>query len=601
MLKWIFGFFCFSLSIVTFANAADSLSLNPEIPYILNTFFLLFSAALVMWMAAGFCMLESGLVRSKSIAVICLKNIMIYAIACICYYMLGYNLMFTDVGSWIGSFQFFVAPTAMELNLLSGEKVSWSLLFASGYFSLAFVFFQMVFVATTASIISGALAERVKLWSFFIFVCGLCSFIYPVVGAWTWGGGWLAKMGFQDFAGSTVVHSTGGWAALVGVLLVGPRLGKYKKNGEVVPTPASNVPLATLGMFILWFGWLGFNGGSVLSLGSAFDASKIGLVFFNTNLAASAGVILSLFVGVLLFKKVQILLILNGALAGLVAITAAPDIPNPLIALFIGGMGGVLATLAVPLLERWKIDDVVGAIPVHLVGGIWGTIAVGIFTKASILTQIIGVVSVGAFVLLTAGLLWLILNRSLGLRVSESTEILGQDIVELGIEAYPEFLNLEDLQGNSAKKLEKKTDEIPSNCLLAIELNKKEDLQPLMEGFASSHVPKIISKQSYLDIKLCLEEFITNIFDYGYSEIKVNPKVKVFLYEHSDYFIFDLIDNAKPFNLLKHSKVADTTSPLMERPIGGLGISLIKQLSSKLEYIPQKEGNRFKIYKKIST
>lgn len=435
-------FFCSSSMATEVGSMETSIQ---EIHYILNTFLLLFSATLVMWMSAGFCMLESGLVRSKSTAVICLKNIVLYALACFCYYLLGYNLMFQDVGLFIGTLDFFVSPSAGEFSLLKGGTNHLSQVLSTGSFSLAGVFFQMVFVATTASIISGALAERVKLWSFFIFIIILCTFIYPVVGAWTWGNGWLAEMGFKDFAGASIVHSTGGWAALLGAWLIGPRAEKYDKQGNSVPTPASNVPLATLGTFILWFGWLGFNGGSVLSLSSAFDATTVGLVFFNTNLAAVGGVLSAMLVSLWLYKRVQVLLILNGAIAGLVAITAGPDIPNSLLALLIGSIGGVLATLAIPLLEKWKIDDVVGAIPAHLVAGIWGTLAVGIFTKASLFVQLLGVFSIGAFVLLSSAIVWLILKSTLGLRVSSSTEFLGQDIVELGIEAYPDFLNLEDL------------------------------------------------------------------------------------------------------------------------------------------------------------
>ncbi|MBE8221160.1 MAG: ammonium transporter [Bdellovibrionales bacterium] len=416
-----------------------------EINYILNTFLLLFSATLVMWMAAGFCMLESGLVRSKSTAVICLKNIVLYAGACACYYLLGYNLMFKDVGLWIGTLDFFVFPNIEELKLLSGANVNLQKLLSTGSFSLAIVFFQMVFVATTASIISGALAERVKMWSFFIFIAVFCIFIYPTVGAWTWGNGWLSQMGFKDFAGSTIVHSAGGWAALFGAWLVGPRSGKYNKNGKVVSTPASNVPLATLGTFILWFGWLGFNGGSVLSLSSVFDVATMAIVFFNTNLAAVGGVLSALGLSLLLYKQVKVLLVLNGAIAGLVAITAGPDISNPIFAFIIGSIGGVLSTLAIPVLEKFKIDDVVGAVPAHLVSGIWGTLAVGIFTEASFKIQLIGVVSVGLFVLTSSAIAWLIIKWTLGLRVSSSSEFLGQDITELGIEAYPEFLNIDDL------------------------------------------------------------------------------------------------------------------------------------------------------------
>ena len=423
--------------------------ISAEAKYIFNNFMLMFAAALVMLMAAGFCMLESGLVRSKSTAVICLKNIVIYAIACLTYFVIGYNLMYMDVGKYIGTFSFFTFPTAEEMELLGNPKNTAVLsnLHNGGAFSLTGVFFQMVFVATTASIISGALAERVKLWPFFVFILILTAFIYPIVGAWTWGNGWLAQVGFKDFAGSSIVHSVGGWAALVGIFFVGPRSGKYKKNGKVNPTPASNVALVTLGTFILWFGWIGFNGGSVLALDSTLNAATMGLVIFNTNIAAVGGVIVAMFLGVFIYKKVQILWILNGAIGGLVAITAGPDIPNPVWALFIGAVGGLLATLAVPVLDKFKIDDVVGAIPAHLVAGIWGTLAVGIFSDASFAIQLLGVVSIGAFVLLTSFVTWFIIKATMGVRVSKASEFLGQDVAELGIEAYPEFLNLEGLQG----------------------------------------------------------------------------------------------------------------------------------------------------------
>ena len=431
---------------IVYAKEAEGVFKDSEVRYILNTFLLLFSGALVMWMAAGFCMLESGLVSSKNTAIICLKNFVLYSIACLAFFLVGYNLMFLNVGQWIGSLKIFTFLTGEELRFFSdpenitNQKALWD----KGVVSLASVFFQMVFVATAASVISGALAERVRLWSFFIFVVILCAFIYPTTGAWTWGNGWLAQMGFKDFAGSTIVHSVGGWAALMGAFFVGPRKEKYK-DGKVRPTPASSIPLVTLGTFILWFGWLGFNGGSVLSLSSTLDAATIGLVFFNTNLAASGGVVAALVTGLLLYKRVQILVILNGALSGLVAITASPDISNPLLALLIGCIGSVLATLAAPLLNKMKIDDVVGAIPVHLVAGIWGTLAVGIFTEVPFHVQLIGVLSIGGFICLCSSLLWWILKRFMGLRVSEDSEMLGQDIIELGVEAYPEFVNLNAL------------------------------------------------------------------------------------------------------------------------------------------------------------
>ncbi len=419
-----------------------------EFSYMLTTLVLLLASALVMFMAAGFCMLESGLVRSKSVSIICLKNITIYALACLCYYFLGYNLMFEDVGTWIGTFKFLVDLKPEELQFLADSKQigAVSSLVEGGYFSLAGVLFQSVFVATTASVISGALAERVKLWPFLIFVGVLSIFIYPTVGAWTWGNGWLGQLGFKDFAGSTIVHSLGGWASLTGAIFLGARKGKFKENGEVVPTPPSNVPLVTLGVFILWFGWLGFNGGSVLSYARGLDAVNMGIVFFNTNLAAAAGICSTVAFCFFYYKKMRIMTVLNGALAGLVSITAGPDITNPGLALLIGAIGGLFATLSIPLLEKLKIDDVVGAIPVHLVGGVWGTLAVGIFTEASFKTQLIGVLSVAAFTLITSTLLWLLLERLFGIRISEDEEFLGQDLVELGVEAYPEFLNLDNMQ-----------------------------------------------------------------------------------------------------------------------------------------------------------
>lgn len=430
--------------ISSLALGADA-GVSPQTQYVLNNLLLFFSAALVMWMAAGFCMLESGLVRAKSTAIVCLKNLMLYAVACLAYFIVGYNLMYADFG-------IFVSPELFELGLLSSPENAEHLnaTTESGTFSMTTVFFQMVFVATTASIVSGSLAERVRLWSFLIFVFILSAFVYPIIGEWTWGGGWLSEMGFKDFAGSTIVHSVGGWAALAGILLIGPRVGKFKPDGTVVPTPASNVPLATLGTFILWLGWLGFNGGSQLALGSVADAAAVGLVFFNTNIAAVGGVITAMILGVVIHNRVQVLWILNGAISGLVAITAGPDIASPIYALIIGAVGGLVATLSVPVFEKLKIDDVVGAIPAHLVAGIWGTLAVGIFSDdATVLNQLIGVAAIGAFVFVCALAVWAVLKYTLGLRVSKDSEFLGQDIMELGIEAYPEFLSLEGIQSEA--------------------------------------------------------------------------------------------------------------------------------------------------------
>ena len=301
-------------------------------------------------------------------------------------------------------------------------------------------FFQMVFVATAASIVSGALAERVKMWPFFLFTLFLTAFIYPVVGAWTWGGGWLASMGFQDFAGSTIVHGTGGWAALAGMLVLGPRLGKFRKDGTVRATPPSNVVLVTLGVFILWFGWFGFNGGSQLALGSALDAVAMSNVLVNTNLAAAAGVLAALACSRFILGRTDMFAALNGAIAGLVSITAGPDITQPLWAVIIGAVGGVLCTVGIKALEKLKIDDVVGAVPAHLICGIWGTLAVCIAAGGNFGVQLVGVLAVGAFVFLISFLVWRAIDAVIGVRVSKNHERMGQDTAELKIDAYPEFV-----------------------------------------------------------------------------------------------------------------------------------------------------------------
>jgi Amt family ammonium transporter len=288
--------------------------------------------------------------------------------------------------------------------------------------------------------VSGALAERIKLWAFLIFAVVLTGIIYPIQGSWTWGGGWLSEMGFSDFAGSTIVHSVGGWAALSGAIILGARTGKYTSDGKINPMPGSNLPLATLGTFILWLGWFGFNGGSQLAMGSAADIRDISTIYINTNLAAAAGVVVALIATQVMYKKVDLTMALNGALGGLVAVTAEPLAPSPAIAIFVGAVGGLLVVLTVPLLDKLKIDDVVGAIPVHLIAGIWGTIAV-IFSNgdASIATQIIGIVAIGAFVVVTTGIVWTVLKMSIGIRVTEEEEVAGLDQKEIGMEAYPEF------------------------------------------------------------------------------------------------------------------------------------------------------------------
>ena len=423
------------------ANAAVS----TETAFVFNSFSFLVHGVLVMFMAAGFAMLESGLVRAKNTATICLKNIALYSIAGLMFYLIGYAVMYANVdGGWIGTFDFLYNPAESELGLLNAadagkEAANAALLKDSSYASMSDWFFQMVFVATAASIVSGVLAERIKLWPFMIFVVVLAAIIYPIQGSWVWGAGWLSEMGFSDFAGSTLVHSTGGWAALAGAVVLGARKGKYGPNGAVNPMPGANLLLATLGTFILWFGWFGFNGGSQLALGSAADVTAIAIVYVNTNLAAAAGVVVAMIMTQLMFKKVDLTLCLNGAIGGLVAITAGPDLQNHAYAILIGGIGGALVVIAVPLIDKMKIDDVVGAISAHLVSGIWGTLAVGIFGSGSIVTQFIGIVAIGAFVFVTSLIVWLILKATIGIRADVEEEMAGLDSSELGIEAYPEF------------------------------------------------------------------------------------------------------------------------------------------------------------------
>jgi Amt family ammonium transporter len=376
-------------------------------------------------------MLESGLVRSKNTATICLKNIALYSIAGFTFYVVGYNLMYLSVdGGLFGSFQIWVGDNS---DALAGN-------FDSGFAAESDWFFQMVFVATAASIVSGTLAERIKLWPFLTFVVILTGFIYPVQGAWQWGGGWLSNAGFSDFAGSTLVHSVGGWAALSGALILGARKGKYGPGGGIYPLPGANLPLATLGTFILWLGWFGFNGGSQLALASAADAIAISTIYINTNIAAVGGVLAAMALTQLVYKKVDLSLALNGAIAGLVSITAGPDTPSLGQALLIGAVGGILVVMLVPLLDRFKIDDVVGAIPAHLGAGIWGTMAVPFTnTDASFMAQAIGVVSIGSFVVVTSTIAWLVLKHTVGIRASQEDEMMGLDQSELGMEAYPEF------------------------------------------------------------------------------------------------------------------------------------------------------------------
>ncbi len=415
--------------------------MSQEVQFVFNTLSFLIWGGLVMWMAAGFTMLESGSVRTKNASVICLKNIGAYSIAGIAFYVIGYNLMYVDVSGWIGSFSLLYGSSSAEVALLGGDEGAIEAVVENGYSVMSDWFFQMVFVATAASIVSGALAERVNLWAFFAFTLVLTAFIYPVVGAWTWGAGWLAELGFHDFAGSTIVHSTGGWAALAGAIVVGARMGKFRKDGSVKATPPSSVPVVTLGVFILWFGWLGFNGGSVLALGSVSDATSMGIVLVNTNLGAAAGVVTAIIFARPILGRFDLVSVLNGAIAGLVAVTAAPDMVNHYWAIIIGGVGAIVCTGGIRILEKFRVDDVVGAVPAHLFAGIWGTLAVAItHSEVNIGVQLLGVVSVGVFVFSLSFVLWKVIEMTIGARVSRSVERLGQDVAELGIEAYPEFV-----------------------------------------------------------------------------------------------------------------------------------------------------------------
>ncbi|MBE1297910.1 ammonium transporter [Phycobacter azelaicus] len=399
-------------------------------PYIMTTLLFCMAGFLVFFMAAGFAMLEGGLVRSKNVTMQMTKNIALYSIAAIMYWLVGFNTMYP--GEFNG---FFSLGGQTVLDAVGVSAADAALDYASVGSDF---FFQLVFVAATASIVSGALAERIKLWPFLAFVVVLTGFMYPISGSWQWGGGWLSEMGFSDFAGSTVVHSVGGWAALAGAIVLGPRLGKYK-DGRVNPMPGSNLALATLGTFILWLGWFGFNGGSQLAMGTVGDVSDVSRIFANTNMAAAAGAVTALILTQVMYKKVDLTMVLNGALAGLVSITAEPLAPTLFGALWIGAVGGVIVVFTVPMLDKFKIDDVVGAIPVHLLAGIWGTIAVIFYGDASLVTQLTGIIAYGVFTFVASLIVWFILKATMGIRVSEEDEINGLDMSELGMEAYPEF------------------------------------------------------------------------------------------------------------------------------------------------------------------
>ncbi|KPD23700.1 ammonium transporter family protein [Idiomarina zobellii] len=381
-----------------------------QLPYVLDTFFLLISGAFVMWMAAGFSMLEAGLVRAKNTTEILTKNITLYALACLSYLFIGYAIMYPDA-----------APTAHAAD--------------AGFF------FQMVFVATAMSIVSGVVAERMKLNSFLLFCVALSAFIYPIQGAWSWGGGFLSELGFVDFAGSSIVHLTGASAAFAAVLLLGPRLGKYSKSGAVMAIPGANMPLATLGTLVLWFGWFGFNGGSQLALSSTADANAIASAFVNTNISAAGGTVAAYLFTKVFFKKADLTMILNGALAGLVAITAQPVTPPSWLAAIVGFTAGILVVLSIIFLDKLHIDDPVGAISVHGVVGIFGTLVVPISDSgATLLNQLIGASVILAWGFLTSFVLWGLLKFTIGIRVTKEQEYAGLDKVDCGVEAYPEFI-----------------------------------------------------------------------------------------------------------------------------------------------------------------
>jgi len=392
-------------------------------------------------MASGFAMLEAGLVRSKNVTMQLTKNMGLFSLACLAYYVVGYNLMY-PLGTWgVDKVLSGVWGVAVMEGAVDGAGVAAEALDDYEYASTASdYFFQLMFCAATASIVSGALAERIKLWPFLIFTVFLTGLIYPIQASWKWGEGFLDAAGFLDFAGSTVVHSVGGWAALTGAIILGPRIGKYAADGKVNPIQGSNLALASLGTFILWLGWFGFNGGSQLAMGSLGDVADVSRIFVNTNMAAAGGAIVAMILTQVSYGKVDLTMVLNGALAGLVSITAEPLYPTIGWSLLIGGIGGAIVVYGVPLLDKFKLDDVVGAIPVHLFAGIWGTLAVVLTNPgASLGIQVYSILVVGVFVVVTSAVVWLVLKAITGIRVSEEDEINGLDMSELGMDAYPDF------------------------------------------------------------------------------------------------------------------------------------------------------------------
>jgi len=424
--KLIAPIFISSIFLISMSSAGYAETTVPaEVGFIFNTLLFLICGFLVMFMAAGFAMLESGMVTSKSVSVICAKNIGLFSIAGIMFWMFGYNVAYgIPEGGYIGKFIPWSDSSSLTKSYSDGSD--W--------------YFQMVFCATTCSIVSGTLAERIKLWPFFLFAAILTGFLYPFVMGWQWGGGWLAAAGFSDFAGSTLVHSTGGAAALAGAMLLGPRLGRFSKKGEATPVKpfaASSIPLVTIGVFILWLGWFGFNGGSQLAMGTGDDAIAVSKIFINTNLAACGGVIAAAIITRLGFGKTDVVQMLNGAIGGLVAITAEPLMPSPLAAILIGAVGGIIVVYGTKFLFAMKIDDVVGAIPAHLFAGIWGTLAVPITNSAANFgTQLLGVIAINGTVFVISLIVWAIMKNTMGIRLSKEAETKGTDVTETGVIAY---------------------------------------------------------------------------------------------------------------------------------------------------------------------
>ena len=424
--KLIAPIFVSSIFLISMSSAGYAETTVPaEVGFIFNTLLFLICGFLVMFMAAGFAMLESGMVTSKSVSVICAKNIGLFSISGIMFWMFGYNVAYgIPEGGYIGKFIPWSDSSSLTKSYSDGSD--W--------------YFQMVFCATTVSIVSGTLAERIKLWPFFLFAAILTGFLYPFVMGWQWGGGWLATLGFSDFAGSTLVHSTGGAAALAGALLLGPRLGRFSKTGvpaPIKPFAASSIPLVTIGVFILWLGWFGFNGGSQLAMGTGNDAIAVSKIFINTNLAACGGVLAAAIVTRLNFGKTDVIQMLNGAIGGLVAITAEPLMPSPLAAILIGAVGGIIVVYGTKFLFAMKIDDVVGAIPAHLFAGIWGTLAVPITNSgANFGTQLLGVIAINGTVFVISLIIWAIMKNTMGIRLSKEAETKGTDVTETGVIAY---------------------------------------------------------------------------------------------------------------------------------------------------------------------